>query len=44
MLSASTTEQQAALDAGARFYLLKPYVGKNLVAAVDSAISENESE
>ena len=44
MLSASLTEQQAALDAGARYYLLKPYVGKNLVAAVDSVISETMSE
>ncbi len=40
MLSASLRDQQAALDAGARFFLTKPYQGKTLVAAVGSAISE----
>ena len=40
MLSASLMDQQKALDAGARFFLRKPYVGKNLVGAIESALGE----
>ena len=40
MLSASLRDQQAALDAGALFFLSKPYEGRTLVAAVDSAMTE----
>jgi CheY-like chemotaxis protein len=36
MLSASLRDQQRALDAGATFFLPKPYVGKHLVAAIDA--------
>ena len=38
MLSASIVDQQAALDAGARFFLKKPYCGDTLVRAVTSAL------
>ncbi len=38
MLSASIVDQQRALDAGARFFLAKPYDGKDLIAAITSAI------
>ena len=38
MLSASLVDQQTALDAGARFFLTKPYQGKVLLAAVSAAI------
>jgi CheY-like chemotaxis protein len=38
MLSASLRDQQATLDAGARFFLTKPYEPKALVAAVEAAI------
>ena len=37
MLSASVVDQQAALDAGARFFLRKPYRGDILVQAVATA-------
>jgi CheY-like chemotaxis protein len=37
MLSASLIDQQAALDAGARFFLSKPYQGRTLLAAIESA-------
>ena len=40
MLSASLVDQQAALNAGARYFLTKPYQGETLLAAVDSALSE----
>jgi CheY-like chemotaxis protein len=40
MLSASLVDQQAALDAGARFFLSKPYQGKTLLAAIQSAMAE----
>ena len=40
MLSASLRDQQRALDAGARFFLAKPYHGSKLVDAVDSAVNE----
>jgi CheY-like chemotaxis protein len=39
MLSASIGDQQAALDAGAKFFLRKPYRGEDLVQAVDCAVS-----
>ncbi len=41
MLSASLRDQQQALDAGARFFITKPYEGKNLVQAIESAIGES---
>lgn len=41
MLSASLRDQQRALDAGARFFITKPYEGKNLVRAIESAIDES---
>ena len=40
MLSASLVDKQAALDAGARYFLTKPYEGETLLAAVESAITE----
>ena len=40
MLSASLVDQQRALDAGARFFLAKPYAGKNLLGAIESALGE----
>ncbi len=41
MLSASLRDQQMALDAGARFFITKPYEGKTLMRAVESAIGES---
>jgi CheY-like chemotaxis protein len=41
MLSASVVDQQAALDAGARYFLTKPYQPTTLLTAVERAISEN---
>lgn len=38
MLSASIVDQQAALDAGARFFLRKPYCGDTLVQAIRTAL------
>jgi DNA-binding response OmpR family regulator len=43
MLSASVVDQQAALDAGARFFLRKPYRGDMLVQAVSAALTTNEA-
>ena len=43
MLSASVVDQQAALDAGARFFLRKPYCGDMLVQAVRTALTTNDS-
>lgn len=40
MLSASLGDQRAALEAGARFFLSKPYSGPMLVNAVKKAIEE----
>jgi DNA-binding response OmpR family regulator len=40
MLSASLIDQQRALDAGARYFLSKPYEGKELIAAVTAAIND----
>ena len=39
VLSASVMDQQAALDAGARFFLRKPYRGDMLVQAVRTALT-----
>ena len=44
MLSACLREQQRALDAGARYFLPKPYQGSILVKAIDSAVDKAESE
>ena len=38
MLSACVRAQRAALDAGARFFLVKPYDGQQLVGAIDAAV------
>ena len=43
MLSASVVDQQAALDAGARFFLRKPYRGDMLVEAVRTALITNDA-
>jgi CheY-like chemotaxis protein len=43
MLSASVVDQQAALDAGARFFLRKPYRGEMLVQAVEAAVTTNDA-
>lgn len=40
MLSASMSDEQAALDSGARYFLRKPYDGDNLLMAVRTAIDE----
>ncbi len=38
MLSASVVDEKAALDAGARFFIRKPFAGRSLVEAVDAAL------
>jgi DNA-binding response OmpR family regulator len=43
MLSASVVDQQAALDAGARFFIRKPYRGDMLVQAVRTALTTNDA-
>jgi DNA-binding response OmpR family regulator len=43
MLSASVVDQQAALDAGARFFVRKPYRGEMLVEAVRTALTTNDA-
>ena len=40
MLSASLRDEQRALDAGARFFVQKPYDGKRLVDTIAAAIGE----
>jgi CheY-like chemotaxis protein len=40
MLSASLADQEAALDAGARFFLKKPYQDDMLLSALETAIHE----
>lgn len=40
MLSASMRDEQRALDAGAKFFVHKPYDGKKLIAAVKAAIEQ----
>jgi CheY-like chemotaxis protein len=42
MLSASVVDQQAALDAGARFFLRKPYRGDILVQAIGTALTTKD--
>jgi CheY-like chemotaxis protein len=42
MLSASLVDQKAALDAGARYFLTKPYQSATLVTAVQKAIEETQ--
>ena len=41
VLSACVNTQQTALETGARFFLAKPYEGKDLVAAIDAALNES---
>ena len=41
MLSASIVDQQRALEAGARFFIAKPYQGRDLLASVSAAIEED---
>ena len=43
VLSASVVDQQAALDAGARFFLRKPYRGDMLVQAIRTALTANDA-
>ena len=38
ILSASLRDEQQALDAGATFFVHKPYNGKKLVAAVNAVL------
>jgi len=40
MLSASLIDKPAALDAGARFFLTKPYDAAKLISAVHAAVAE----
>jgi DNA-binding response OmpR family regulator len=40
MLSACLLDQQASLDAGARFFLAKPYQARKLLEALESALDE----
>lgn len=42
MLSASLRDEQRALDAGARFFVQKPYDGKKLIETVSTVINEAE--
>ncbi len=44
MLSASLVDQQAALDAGARYFLTKPYQPTTLLTAIGKVIAENACE
>lgn len=44
MLSASVVDQQAALDAGARFFIRKPYCGEMLVEAVRTALTTSDAD
>ena len=39
MVSASMPDQQTALDAGARFFVKKPYSSQDLLIAVERALS-----
>lgn len=41
MLSVNTFHQQAALDAGARYFLKKPYNGLHLVNALTAVMNRN---
>ena len=42
MFSASIVDQEAALDAGARFFLAKPYRGDTLMRTVAAALAKTE--
>ncbi len=42
MLSASLRDEQRALDAGAKFFVQKPYDGKKLVSTVKAAIDQTK--
>lgn len=44
MLSASLVDQQAALDAGARYFLTKPYQPTSLLTAIGKVIAESHCE
>lgn len=44
MLSASLQDEQCALDAGARYFVKKPYDGKQLVATLKVAIEQAEAQ
>jgi CheY-like chemotaxis protein len=44
MLSASLVDQQAALDAGARYFLTKPYRPTSLLTAIGKVIAESHCE
>ena len=44
MLSASVVDQKAALDAGARFFLSKPYQGRNLIDAIELALADANND
>lgn len=43
MLSASLRDEHRALDAGARFFVHKPYDGKKLVSAVRAALADTDA-
>lgn len=43
MLSASLSDRQAALDAGARFFISKPYQSEMLIAALEDALFDDHS-
>jgi CheY-like chemotaxis protein len=40
MLAASLADRQAAIDAGARCFLKKPYQSENLIAALENALDQ----
>ena len=44
MLSASISDRKASLEAGARFFLDKPYPGGSLLAAVEAALQASPSD
>lgn len=44
MLSASLVDREKALDAGASYFLSKPYEGRELIKAVNAAIDQAESD
>lgn len=43
MLSGSLGSEQTALERGARFFVRKPYQGKQVLLAVESAIQETQT-
>jgi DNA-binding response OmpR family regulator len=42
MLSASSDDQNTALDEGAQFYIQKPYSKESLLAAVTAALESSD--